>query len=289
MVSTVTPAVTTSPGPDAPAPRREELLADLHNLPGQRPVLHDVVRLADEPTTSLRTLGAAAERDPALAARLLRLANSAYYGRSNRITAVTPAVTLLGGQVVRGLAVTMALGLSGEHGPLPEGFWERATATAAGSQLVAAEVGAVAGDAFCVGLLRDVGQALLFRAAPRDYAAISRGHDHRTLPAAERAWCGTTSGEVSTAALSAAGLPQAICSAIGASHAEEEGGPAAASPLDRALRGGVLLARGVAAGALDPDDAEELFHITGAASPGAARMLVLRTAAQAAALSSAVA
>lgn len=278
----------TTARPPAPPPRREELLADLNNLPGQRPVLLDVVRLADSPSVSLRTLGAAAERDPALAARLLRLANSAHYGRSNRVTAVTPAVTLLGGQTVRAVAVTMSLGLSGEHGPLPDGFWERATATAAGSQIVAAEVGAVAGDAFCAGLLRDIGNALLFRASPQDYAAISSSHDHRTLAAAERAWCGATSGEITTAALCAAGLPEAMCATIAASHAEDEGGPAPTTPLGRALRGGVLLARGVASGALEQDDAEELAALIGAASPGAAGTLLLRTAAQAAALSSAV-
>lgn len=274
-----------------PAPRLEVqgLLADVHRLPASRPALLRVVQLADSPDCSARALADAAAVDPAFTARLLQLANSAYYGRPGRVTAIGPAVGVLGAEILRGLAVTMALGLAGEHGPLPDGFSDRAAATAAGSRLVAVLVDADPGDALCVGLLREVGRALLFRAAPEAYAALLASCDEAGLAAAERSWCGTTSGEVAAQALAGAGLPPSVCLTIAAAQVDAEQGRLPATPLGRALRGGVVLARAVATGEVDEATTAELVALTdGALDERAAGVLVLRAASQAAGLSAAL-
>ena len=263
----------------------EALVADLRRLPAARPALLRVVQIADHPDCSVRSLADAAAVDPAFTARLLHLANSAYYGRSRAVTAIGPAVSVLGAETLRALAVTMALGLAGEHGPLPDGFWDRAAATASGSSLVAPVTGADPGDALCVGLLLEVGQALLFRACPDAYGALLAGCDTAGLAAAERAWCGTTSGAVAAAALGAAGLPPSICATIAGHQDDDEHGTAPGSPLGRALRGGTLLARAAAAGEVDDRTVDELVALSaGALDVRAAGVLVLRTASQAAAL-----
>lgn len=272
---------------DVRAPKAVRLLlADLRQLPAQRPALLRVVSLADDPECSARRIADAAAVDPAFAARLLQLANSAYYGRMGRVTAIGPAVGVLGTETVRGLAVTMALGLAGEHGPLPPGFWERAAITAAASRLTAPRVGADPGDAFCVGLLREVGQALLFRAAPETYSALLAGCDETGLADAEREWCGTTNGELAAATLRTAGLPEPVWSAI-ARH--QDGGPVAddrLDPLTRALRAGVVLTRAVTTGEVDDTTADALRAVLGGdIGVAEVRELALRTAAQAAALS----
>jgi HD-like signal output (HDOD) protein len=274
-----------------PVPRLEVqgLLADVHRLPGARPALLRVVQLADSPDCSARSLAAAAAVDPAFTARLLQLANSAYYGRPGRVTAIGPAVGVLGAETLRGLAVTMALGLAGEHGPMPDGFSDRAAATAAGSRLVAPLVDADPGDAFCVGLLREVGQALLFRAAPASYPALLASCDETGLAAAERTWCGTTSGEVAAQALAGAGLPDSVCRTIAEAQLDDESRRLPATPLGRALRGGVVLARAVASGEVDGATTDELVALTGGAlDERAAGVLVLRAASQAAGLSAAL-
>ena len=247
------------------APSGPDLLADLHRLPAQRPALLRVVQIADDPSCTFRDLADAVATDPALTARLLQMANSAYYGRSGRVTAIAPAVGLVGGETLRGLAVTMALGMGGEHGPLPEGFWDRAALTAAGSRLVAPHVGAQAGDAFCVGLLREVGQALLFRAAPAAY------------------------GELAAAALTAGGLPSVVCEAIAQQQHDDEHGTLPEQPLARALRGGSVLLQAVTTGEVDETVVSTLAAISdGALDAQDAGALALQTAAQAAALAAAM-
>jgi HD-like signal output (HDOD) protein len=270
----------------AAAPDVATLIADLRQLPAHRPALLRVVQLADDPDVSLGRLAQAAALDPAFAARLLQLANSAVYGRRGRVSALGPAVGVLGAETVRGLAVSMALGLAGEHGPLPAGFWDRAACNAASSRLLAPVVGADGGDAFCAGLLREVGQALLFRAAPAEYARLLAAGDAAGLGEAERAWCGATSDEVAAAALQAAGLPDALSEAI----AHQGAAPAAAAgdepPLARALRAGLLLARAVEGGEVEPETVAALEAVLGRRyDEDAVRALALRVAAQAAALS----
>ncbi len=281
--------MTPAPAPSALPLEVRDLLADVHHLPAARPALLRVIELADRSDTSARSLADAAAVDPAFTARLLQLANSAYYGRPGQITAVPPAVALLGTETVRGLAVTMALGLSGEHGPLPDGFWERAATAAAGSHLVAPFVGADQGDAFCVGLLHEVGQALLFRAAPDAYAALVEDCSPAELAAAERHWCGTTSGELAAQALGGAGLPASVCSTLAAHQRDDEEGTAPTLALSRALRGGVVLSRAVATGEVDETTTAALVALSdGALDERIAGVLVLRTASQAAGLSAAL-
>lgn len=270
-------------------PSVRQLVGDLHRLPAQRPALLRVVQLADDPSCSVKMLADAVATDPAFTARLLELANSAYYGRQRRVTAIVPAVSVIGAETLRGLAVTMVLGLAGENGPLPRGFWERAAVTAVGSRLVAQHVHADPGDAFCVGLLREVGQALLFRAAPHAYGALLAGCDEPQLAAAERAWCGATNGEVAAAALGAAGLPESVCTTIAQHQQDGHEAPTPSTPLARALRGGSVLAGAVAIGEVDDGVTTTLGQLTrGGIDVPAARALALRAAAEAAGLTAAM-
>ena len=67
------------------------LIEELERLPAQPSVAVRTVWVADQPTSSAKDLAAALTADPALTARVLRLANSAYYGLSRRIADVTSA------------------------------------------------------------------------------------------------------------------------------------------------------------------------------------------------------
>ena len=81
---------------------RIEKLGDLPTLP------HVVQRLAamiSRPTVSTEEIGAIIEKDQVLAAKVLRLANSPFYGFPSRIGSVSHAVIVLGFNVVKGLTL----------------------------------------------------------------------------------------------------------------------------------------------------------------------------------------
>lgn len=126
-----------------------------------------VFRQTDDPNVSAASLAETIIHDQALAARVLRLSNSAYYGLSRRVEAVQDAVILLGMRCVRNLALVAATypwlvrPLKGYHLG-PKEMWTHAIGVAIGAELVAKRAGSKAADtAFTAGLLHDLGKLAL--------------------------------------------------------------------------------------------------------------------------------
>lgn len=217
--ATLTPA----PAPDAPeAPwddgrgvlLLEDLLSRLDDVPAQRPVATQIVRMTRDEDMSATRLASVVGADAPLAARLMRLANSAYYGLSGRVRTATFAVTVLGFTTVRSLALAAAAGVGGSD-PVPAGFWRRSACTAVAAGELARPMGLHAPDAFCLGLLSGIGQALLHHADPTGYQALTEAAtDRRAVVAAERARYGASHVAVSAAALRAWSFPADMVSAL---------------------------------------------------------------------------
>jgi HD-like signal output (HDOD) protein len=203
--------------PDAP-PRGAVVLADLlerlDDMPAQRPVAARLVSMADDDNVSAAQLAAVAGGDAALTAKLMRLANSAFYGLSGRVRTVPAAVAVLGFTTVRSLAVAAAAGVD-EVDAVPEGFWPRSATTAVASSELARLFGLPAPDSFCLGLLAGIGQALLYRSDRETYhRLLDRATTRRTLFAAEMQQYGTSHLRVSAAALEAWNFPAGMSTAL---------------------------------------------------------------------------
>ena len=69
-----------------------------------------VVQMINRPETTADELAAVLEDDQALTARLLRVANSAYYGLPRQISSVAEAVVMLGLNTLRSLVLTASIG-----------------------------------------------------------------------------------------------------------------------------------------------------------------------------------
>jgi HD-like signal output (HDOD) protein len=119
--------------------------------------------------------------DPVLTMGLLRVANSPLFAARHEITDVRQAVTYLGLDLVRSLAVTAAArGLIGTRpNPLSLPFWRHSLATALACRKMCGVVSISPECAHTAGLLHDVGQLGLIHLFP-DYgqtigAAVRRG------------------------------------------------------------------------------------------------------------------
>lgn len=120
-----------------------------------------VLRVVEDPRASSGDLARVIEADPALSARVIRLANSPYYGLSRRVGSASRAVVLLGFSAVRALAVSAAYSLLVDDTDLGvPGFWAHSVATAIGASCVARVIGGSMSEAFSAGLLHDVGLGL---------------------------------------------------------------------------------------------------------------------------------
>ncbi|MFC3687256.1 HDOD domain-containing protein [Aquipuribacter hungaricus] len=253
----------------------EDLLARLDQVPAQRPVATQIVRMTRDDDMSAPRLASVVGADAPLAARVMRLANSAYYGLSGRVRTVAFAVTVLGFTTVRSLALTAAAGVGGTD-PVPPGFWRRSACTAVAAGELARPLGLHAPDAFCLGLLSGIGQALLFHADPAGYTPLVEGCEDRwSLLEAERARYGASHVAVSSAALRAWSFPSDMAAALqvvdrwpGSRPAEN--GDAAAVCL--------LVAGEVADRVVEPGSPpQDVLHMTGGrVQPGEVAALVRR-------------
>ena len=149
-------------------PSLEELvaeIAELHPLPA---VATSILRLTEHDRFSAHELASAITADQALTAKLLRLANSAYYGFPRAIGTVRDAVVLLGFRTVR--ATTLA---SCVIGTLPrsnhlgyDDFWHSSVSVGMLAEMLARTEGAHQDAAFTAGVLHNIGLLALDQHRP---------------------------------------------------------------------------------------------------------------------------
>ena len=215
----------------------EQLLRDLETLPAQQAVALHVLQVAGDPRSSAQDLSEALVADPAMTAQVIRLANSAYYGLSGRVSTVAFAVTIVGFASIRSVVAAFAAGALGDDATVPDGFWQRASASASSCSLVASRVGAQRPDAFSVGLLHELGDFLLYRSSPEEHARLHAEVDHwscRRRSFHEREVFGVDHGEAIARCLDAWLFPPEFVEAMSCHVRAEELAP----PLARTLVGG---------------------------------------------------
>ena len=138
---------------------RIEKLGDLPTLP------HVVQRLAamiGRPTVSTEEIGSIIEKDQVLAAKVLRLANSPFYGFPSRIGSVPHAVIVLGFNVVKGLTLcASALSIMKDAGM--DQLWRHSLGVAITANFLAARLDIKnPEELFVAGLLHDIGKVVLY-------------------------------------------------------------------------------------------------------------------------------
>ena len=199
-----------------------DLIAEVTQLPVQPGAAMRLLWMLEDPRTSAADLGRLIESDPSLSTQVIRLANTAFYGLSGKVSSAWRAVTVLGLATVRALATTAAFDLFSEKGrSVPDDFWPHSVTSAAAAAALARRVGVQSNEAFSAGLLHDIGTALVFRRAPRRYDAVLERLTQNaalTLVDAEREEFGVSHAEVGAAALGVMRFPAEMVDAIGAHH-----------------------------------------------------------------------
>ena len=150
----------------------------VYDLPSFPEVIVKLGEVAEDPNSSSREVAAVMENDQALAAKVLKLVNSAFYSFSKPVASLQHAVTLIGYNSIRSLAMSVSVkgmfkGL-GDSFAL-ESFWCHSLATAIAAKLLAEKNRfAFKDDMFTAGLLHDVGILLEARYFPEELSLDRR-------------------------------------------------------------------------------------------------------------------
>ena len=143
-------------------------VGDLVTLPD---VFVRISQLVDDPDSSTADIANVVSQDPSFTVRLLRVANSPFYGFSSTIDTVTRAVTLIGTSQIRNLALSTAVAKA--FAGLPntlvsmENFWRHSLYCALVARILAKRSGKCEPEAvFTAGLLHDIGELVIFNRLP---------------------------------------------------------------------------------------------------------------------------
>ncbi len=145
----------------------QEIVSKTKDLPSIPAAALNVMRESESPTCNAASIARHIMLDQALSARVLRLANSAYYGLNRKVSTVQDSVVILGIRTVRNLAL-VASSYPWMNKPIPgyvlgpKHMWEHGVGVATGAQLIARASRLADPDlAFIAGLLHDLGKVAL--------------------------------------------------------------------------------------------------------------------------------
>lgn len=214
----------------------EKSLRDLPALPG---IVARVLKETESPDASAQSVEKLLSSDQALASKVLRVVNSAYYGLSGHVTSLSQAIMILGLSQVRNLVLSVsAVSLMKPRTPrqqeMLKRFWLHAFGTAAATQLIAQEKRMKVNDSealFLGGLLHDIGRLFLYSMFTQTYDQVLKYAADKQIPVldAERRMLGLTHSDIGATMANAWKLPQALVDLI-----EKHEGPFE-SPCDQTI------------------------------------------------------
>jgi len=211
----------------------KDLIKDNLKIPTIPAIVQRIGALIEDPNSSTGDIGKLVSEDPPLAAKVLRVANSAYYGLAGECLSTEHASTVLGVRVLRNIVNQIAVmrmfdHLDGESAFDVGEMWKHSTLTAHVCAFIAGKARTRSGltpDEFYVcGLLHDVGKMVMLDSMGEKYAEVAAAARKRRIPMhlAETNTFRFNHSDVGAAVATRWGLPDAAVDAIQYHHGPQE-------------------------------------------------------------------
>ncbi|WP_373499245.1 HDOD domain-containing protein [Desulfococcus sp.] len=197
----------------------------LPTLPGIAMKLLDAVRKKEPDIGEIDRI---ISSDAVLTTKILKLANSPFYGFKFKITTIQRAISMLGLNTIKSLALSFSVTTTyynkNVKGINYTQFWKDSIVGAVSAKLLAEKISpALSADAFFMGLLKDMGALTLAYGLPEAYAqVVSAVEDGESLHEAETRVLGFNHMEMGEYLANSWGLPENFCIPIGCHHFPEK-------------------------------------------------------------------
>ncbi len=205
---------------------RKKILRQLKDLPPMPQIVFKARSLLADPEAEMRDLSSLLESDQAIATKVLKLANSAYYGLSGKVSSIRHASSMLGfkalGQLISMVGTSAVLGKTLAGYDLDSaGTWRHSLMAASASRVIALRKNPqLENDAFSTGLIHDVGKLVLDRHVDKrkaDFERLTEGGRNSML-AAEQHILGLDHAEIGFEVCQYWNIPESISTAIKFHH-----------------------------------------------------------------------
>jgi putative nucleotidyltransferase with HDIG domain len=202
-----------------------ERVKSIIQLPALPTLALEVVEMVDNPKTSAQQLGRLISADQALTAKVLKIANSPFYGFPKKISTVDFAIIVLGFDALKEIVISIALVSSLQKKTDryfdTKSFWDHSISTGAIARRLARDVGyRVTGEVFVAGLLHDMGISVMNKYFMSDFhRIIDIVHDSElTFREAEESVIGISHAEIGSWLAERWNLPDHLVEAVLCHH-----------------------------------------------------------------------
>jgi len=156
--------------------RYQRVIESIDNLPSLPAIVTRLMQVVNSPDTSADDAAKLIEKDPALTSKMLRLANSAFYGIPRSISSVASAVVILGFNTIRSLVLSasvMQMFPGEKSGFDKDRFWKHSIVCAIAAKIMVRHFMSIRmmdpESAFCAGILHDIGKLIFNEFVHDDY------------------------------------------------------------------------------------------------------------------------
>ncbi len=221
----------------AAASAAEAVMREINELPALPRVANHILALIADPNTTAARLEQAIVLDQALTAKVLRIANSSFYGGLRDVNTVSEAIVRLGFITIRNWTLATAaksVFLEGNESALLQRIWQQSVMSAMASQLVADRMRHPTPETvFVGGLMQNIGQLALARARPDAFLQILEASSEAQVPyyLVERDLLGFDHGDLGALLIREWNLSPALEEAVRRHHRLDQAGDPQASRL----------------------------------------------------------
>jgi len=199
-------------------------------LPSPPAIALRILEAVKKNDASFSDLARIVEVDPALTAKILKVANSSFYSMASQVNTIGKALSVLGLNVTKNIALSFVIAKE-LTGPAEGGFdfnyfWKRAVTSAVSAELLAAKLSYRNDDLFVSALLQDIGVLILYLCRSDEYRQVldEKRVSGRPILDIEQRIFGFDHQEVGAELLMEWGLPTTFADTI-RHHHDSEGCP----------------------------------------------------------------
>lgn len=210
-------------------PSLERKLNNIGDLPVVPAHLGNIMRSLDNPDIRTKKIAEYIETDQTLTAKILKSANSPYYGSAGKISTVELAIIIMGLNTIKEIIISMVVRKIFAKVPKyifdVELFWEYSIFCGSSSRLLARKIGMrKAGEAFVAGLMHDIGMLIIIQYFTHEFTEISRLVDSGkfTMIRAERAVIGSDHCEIGAWLAKKWNLPKQLVNSVKYHHSSPD-------------------------------------------------------------------
>jgi putative nucleotidyltransferase with HDIG domain len=193
-------------------------------------IINKIISLTEDPDSTVEDMEKAILDDQILTTKILRLANSAYYGYARKISTISQATVLLGFQAIKSIALasTVSIFLTSElkgYSLEKNELWTQSQTCAIVSRYIAKHIKYPSPEeAYVAGLLRDIGKTILNQHMEKEYSEVLNLIEEGNISflEAEKAILGFDHAEIGEKVAEKWNLPKALVDSIGHHHTPED-------------------------------------------------------------------